>query len=91
MHVNGFVRLPGGGIELWVARRSASKPTWPGRLDHIVAGGQPAGMTLADNVVKECGEEAGVPPALAAAATPVGAVSYTSMQDVGLKRDVLFC
>ena len=39
VHVNGYVR-GASGIELWVARRSRSKPTWPGKLDHIVAGGQ---------------------------------------------------
>ena len=39
VHVNGYVRGT-SGIELWVARRSRSKPTWPGKLDHIVAGGQ---------------------------------------------------
>ena len=39
VHVNGYVRSP-SGIELWVATRSKDKPTWPGRLDHIVAGGQ---------------------------------------------------
>ena len=39
VHVNGYVR-GSSGIELWVATRSRSKPTWPGKLDHIVAGGQ---------------------------------------------------
>ena len=39
VHVNGFVRAA-SGIELWVATRSRDKPTWPGKLDHIVAGGQ---------------------------------------------------
>ena len=39
VHINGYVRRA-SGIELWVARRSRSKPTWPGKLDHIVAGGQ---------------------------------------------------
>ena len=39
VHVNGYVR-GASGIELWVAKRSRSKPTWPGKLDHIVAGGQ---------------------------------------------------
>lgn len=60
-------------------------------LDHIVAGGQPAGISLADNVVKECQEEAGIPEQLARKAVPVGVVTYTSLQDAGLKRDVLFC
>jgi hypothetical protein len=39
VHVNGYVET-GRGEELWVATRSRSKPTWPGKLDHIVAGGQ---------------------------------------------------
>lgn len=40
IHVNGYVVLPDGSVELWVARRSKTKQTWPGKLDHIVAGGQ---------------------------------------------------
>jgi hypothetical protein len=43
VHMNGYVTLPDGGKELWVARRSRAKPTWPGKLDHIVAGGQVGG------------------------------------------------
>lgn len=39
VHVNGYVETE-AGLELWVARRSKDKPTWPGKLDHIVAGGQ---------------------------------------------------
>jgi hypothetical protein len=41
-------------------------------------------------VVKECGEEAGIPEHLARQARPVGYVSYASMQPEGLKPDVLF-
>ena len=51
VHINGYVETP-RGLELWVARRSQTKATWPGKLDHIVAGGQPAGMTCSANVVK---------------------------------------
>lgn len=47
-------------------------------------------MSCAANVVKECGEEAGVPPPLAATARPAGCVSYAGMTPEGLKRDVLF-
>jgi hypothetical protein len=39
VHVNGFVRRA-DGLHLWVARRSTGKPTWPGQLDHLAAGGQ---------------------------------------------------
>ena len=37
-------------------RRSKSKPNWPGKLDHIVAGGQPYGISVMENVIKECEE-----------------------------------
>lgn len=40
VHINGYVVQADGSKALWVARRSASKQTWPGKLDHIVAGGQ---------------------------------------------------
>lgn len=40
---------------------------------------------------KECAEEAGIPPALAARARPVGAVSYLTISASGYKPDVLFC
>jgi 8-oxo-dGTP pyrophosphatase MutT (NUDIX family) len=104
VHVNGWVRGGGDGggegghgegdnpasLSLWVARRAADKPTWPGKLDHIAAGGQPANLGVTANVIKECGEEAGIPPSLAARARPAGVVSYTAMQAAGPKRDVLF-
>ncbi|GAB4816343.1 hypothetical protein N2152v2_003389 [Parachlorella kessleri] len=91
VHMNGYVTLPDGSQELWVARRSKSKPTWPGKLDHMVAGGQPHGLSCGENIVKECGEEAGIPADLAWKARAVGAVSYTSLKLGGLGRDVLFC
>lgn len=76
---------------LWVATRSASKPTWPGKLDHLVAGGQPAALSLRENIIKECAEEAGIPENLAKTARPTGVVSYSSLSDEGgAKRDVLF-
>jgi hypothetical protein len=56
VHVNCFVRTP-SGLELWVGRRSRQKQTWPGMLDHMVAGGQPHGISPHANVVKEAKEE----------------------------------
>eukprot|EP00889_Picochlorum_renovo_P001172 jgi/Picre1/28202/NNA_003608.t1 len=91
VHVNGYVENEDGSLDMWVARRSSSKPTWPGKLDHIVAGGQPYGISPMDNVIKECYEEAGIERELASKAVPVGAVSYCSKYSYGLKRDVLFC
>jgi isopentenyldiphosphate isomerase len=91
VHVNCFSRLPDGRVEVWVARRSRDKPTWPLLLDHAVAGGLPHGLSPSANVVKECEEEANVPADLAARAQPVGVVSYTALVREGVKRDVLFC
>ncbi|KAJ1445731.1 NUDIX hydrolase domain-like protein [Pelagophyceae sp. CCMP2097] len=91
VHVNGFVRQEDGSIKLWVARRSFSKPTWPGLLDHLAAGHQPFGISPRENVIKEAGEEAGVPPDVAAQAKAVGAVSYRGVDEDGrLKNDCLF-
>jgi hypothetical protein len=90
IHVNGFVRKNGETL-MWVAQRAADKQTFPGQLDQIVAGGQPVGLGLAENLVKECGEEASIPAALAKKAVPVGAVTYCCEVEEGLRPDVLFC
>ena len=90
VHLNGFVAAP-DGLKLWVGKRALSKPTGPGKLDHLVAGGQPHGIGIRENLVKECGEEAGMDPGLAEQARPVGLVSYTCERPEGLRDDVLFC
>ncbi len=41
-------------------------------------------------MIKEAGEEAGVPPELAARAVPVGTISYCHEMPDGLKPDVQF-
>lgn len=93
VHVNGYVRSANGKIsKLWVGIRSKRKSTYPGMLDHIVAGGQPHGISLMENVLKECDEEASIPFDLAKNCLPVGAVSYTTTDSKeNLKRDVIFC
>ncbi len=90
IHVNGFVR-DGDRLSMWVGRRARDKPTYPGMLDNFVAGGQPVGISLMDNLIKEAGEEAGVPPELARRARAVSAISYCQETEDGLKPDVMFC
>lgn len=95
-HVNGLVADRGGGPDhwkLWVARRAATKQTYPGKLDHIVAGGLSHGQRPSDNVVKECGEEASIPYELAKEALPASIVEYAQVDETGwgVKRDVIFC
>lgn len=90
VHVNGFVTTP-EGPRLWVGKRSPRKAVAPGKLDHLVAGGQPCGIGLMENVVKESAEEASVPAALARQARPVGALRYLCERPEGLRNDVVFC
>lgn len=89
-HMTGYVRRR-DGLHVWVARRSYSKPTFPGQLDNTVAGGQPAGIGLHDNLVKECQEEASIPPALARQARAVSYISYLNQTGPQLKPDLMMC
>ena len=90
VHLNGLVQAA-RGLSMWVAKRAANKQTAPGKLDHLAAGGQPFGLGLRENLIKEAGEEAGIPAELAARAIPTGAVSYRCARPEGLRDDVLFC
>ena len=90
VHMTGYVRTA-EGPKIWVARRAKKKPTYPGMLDNTVAGGQPVGIGLHENMVKECGEEAGIPPELARNAVCTGAITYRMDGEDGLKPDVQFC
>ncbi|ONK59430.1 uncharacterized protein A4U43_C08F6350 [Asparagus officinalis] len=90
VHMNGYVDRNGGKF-LWIGKRSNMKPTYPGMLDHLAAGGLPHGISCKENLVKECEEEAGIPRTISASAIPVGAVSYVDIDGFRYKRDVLFC
>ncbi len=90
VHVNGFVH-DGHKLKLWVAKRAVDKAVAPGKLDNLVAGGQPAHLSLMDNLVKEAAEEADIPETLARTAKPVGVISYCLEDQWGLKPDVMYC
>lgn len=89
-HVNGFVRED-RRLKMWVGRRSADRRLYPLHLDNFVAGGLPWGVTLTENLRKECQEEAGMPDVLADRALPVSAVTYCRDSEHGLKPDVMYC
>jgi len=89
-HLNGYVRT-GRGVSLWIARRAQDRLIYPGHLDNMVAGGLPWGVSLAENLEKECMEEAGVPSDLARKAVPVGLVTYNRVAERGYRPDVLYC
>jgi 8-oxo-dGTP pyrophosphatase MutT (NUDIX family) len=90
VHVNGLVRRP-DGLHVWVARRAANKLLDPSKLDHIVAGGVPAGLTPIQTLEKEAQEEAAIPASLASQAVPVATITYAMERPEGLRRDVLYC
>jgi isopentenyldiphosphate isomerase len=89
-HLTGFGRGR-EGLKLWIARRAADRRVYPLHLDNLVAGGLPWGIGLAENLRKECHEEAGMDPELADLAVPVGAVTYCRASKHGLKPDVMYC
>jgi 8-oxo-dGTP pyrophosphatase MutT (NUDIX family) len=90
VHLNGVVRRSDGQF-LWVARRAANKLLDPSKLDHIVAGGVPAGLTPDETLVKEAEEEAAIPASLARRAVPVATITYVMERPEGLRRDLLHC
>ncbi|UUX48163.1 DUF4743 domain-containing protein [Nisaea acidiphila] len=88
-HLNGIVRRMDGTF-MWVARRARDKATYPGKLDNMVAGGHPAGISAFDNLLKECAEEAGIPAEIAATARPTGVISYRMAVPAGLRRHMFY-
>jgi 8-oxo-dGTP pyrophosphatase MutT (NUDIX family) len=90
VHMNGRVRRP-NGLHLWVGWRSKDKSVAPGKLDNLVAGGVPAGLSPMQTLLKEAAEEASMPPELAARARQVSRVSYRMADGPGIRRDVLHC
>lgn len=91
VHLNGWRRRADGEIEMWIGHRARDKSVAPGKLDNMVAGGQPLGLSLMQNLLKEAAEEADVPAALASKARPVGCIAYVMESEAGLKPDVMFC
>lgn len=94
VHLNGLVHRPDGrdsGLHIWIGRRAPDKLLDPGKLDHLVAGGVPAGMGLDDTLAKEAGEEAGLARELALRARRVATIGYAMERPEGLRRDVIAC
>ncbi|OOY52062.1 NUDIX hydrolase [Solemya velum gill symbiont] len=89
-HLNGFVRKA-DGVYMWIGRRAKDKPILPGKLDQLVAGGLPYGISLEENLYKECYEEAGIPVEMASRSVPVGVVSYDLISPRGIKQELLYC
>ncbi len=90
VHVNGLIQKR-DGLHLWIGTRARNMKVEPGKLDNMVAGGQPADLGLMDNLVKECGEEAHITPRLARTARAASVLTYSFASPEGLRVDTLFC
>lgn len=89
IHLNAWVEKQ-GQVYLWVAKRSMNKPTFPGKLDHLVAGGHGSGYSIEETMIKECAEEANIPEHIARLSRPVSMVSYVMDNQHKLQQDNLF-
>ena len=69
-HINGYTKAN----TIWLGRRSENKPTDPGKLDNIAAGGITADETPWVSARRELWEEAGVPPQIADEIEPIGRI-----------------
>lgn len=100
VHLNGYVENDSGGgsggkngagMKVWLARRGPDCFDFPGKLDNMVAGGQPAHLSADDNLAKEALEEASIDSALIAQARPRGRLSYLVETPFGLSPGNIFC
>ncbi|KAI8903163.1 NUDIX hydrolase domain-like protein [Gorgonomyces haynaldii] len=73
-HVNGLVK-DGKDIKMWIARRSKTKQTYPGKLDNLVGGGLSKGTPI-QCAVRECAEEASIPSDLAQQVEAAGIITF---------------
>jgi len=89
IHVNGYVRKA-DGLHLWIGKRADDRPADPGKLDNMIGGGQPIGLTMEENLCKEAKEEAGIEASLATTARLAKTLSYQLERHDGMRRDTLF-
>jgi 8-oxo-dGTP pyrophosphatase MutT (NUDIX family) len=86
VHVNGFTHEG----HLWCGRRAVTKPTDPGMLDNVAAGGLPVGESLQTCAVREMAEEAGLSETLALTAVSHGHVSTCRAVATGWHHETLW-
>ncbi len=88
-HVNGVVAAA-GDTTMWFARRSPHKAIDPDMLDNLVGGGIAADHGVAETVVKEAWEEAGIPAELASQARAAGRFDVCRVNPDGVQRETVF-
>ena len=89
VHINGLTERFAKRC-MWIARRSDDKAIDPGMLDNMVGGGLASGLTVADTLVKEAWEEAGIPAQLARQARAEGSLQIVREVPEGLHAEVIY-
>ncbi|XP_064609827.1 uncharacterized protein LOC135473843 isoform X2 [Liolophura sinensis] len=89
-HINGYTYRKDGQMMMWIARRSPTKPTWPGKLDNMCAGGLASGLDVLTCAKKECEEEASVSSEQLEKLKAVGTISYFYQDERGLFPETQF-
>jgi len=74
-HINGYTKAD----TIWLGRRSENKPTDPGKLDNLAAGGINADETPWVSARRELWEEAGVPEQISDDIEPIGGIHMRRM------------
>lgn len=90
VHVNGYSVNHAGDMTIWLQERAADLSAWPGMLDQMAAGGQPVGLSVRENMIKEGGEEALLSRETMEQAVSVGTLSYCLNFGEGIRRDTIF-
>jgi 8-oxo-dGTP pyrophosphatase MutT (NUDIX family) len=90
-HCNGYVAdAAGRPTHLWIARRSLSKATDPGKLDNLIGGGVPHDQTPLEALLREAWEEAGLRTSQLAALRPGRMVRLQRDIPEGLQHEWLY-
>lgn len=89
-HCNGWVAAESGEPQwLWIARRSLTKATDPGKLDNLIGGGVPSGQTPLQALIREGFEEAGLQPQQMLAVQPAAIIELHRDVPEGLQFERL--
>ncbi len=90
-HANGYVADDRGRpTHLWIAQRSATKATDPGKFDNLIGGGVPDGQTPWQALQREGWEEAGLDAGSLARASPGSVLRLRRDIPEGLQHEWLF-
>ncbi len=90
-HANGYVAdAQGRPTHLWIAQRSFTKATDPGKHDNLIGGGVPDGQSPLQALVREGWEEAGLRPAQLQAAQAGSVLRLQRDIPEGLQHEWLY-